>query len=117
MISMNYSRAVRRLLVFFLFSQCSETENRMGRMRKPRVFSSVLDEQERRVTTVLDNVMRASYSAQTSNVQYWQNRYNVVEYQLGTPEWGANSKFQEIPDFGSALESGYTALQNHCDTA
>jgi hypothetical protein len=49
--------------------------------------------------------------------QFWLNGTNVVDFTMHTPEWDemvANSKFNDMADFGKATR-GHIALQDHDD--
>lgn len=51
------------------------------------------------------------------NVQFYQNGYEVVNFQMHNEKWLEmikNSKFHEMPDFGLA-KKGHIALQDHGD--
>ena len=51
------------------------------------------------------------------NVQFFQNGYEVVNFQMHNDKWLdmiKNSKFHEMPDFGLA-KKGHIALQDHGD--
>jgi len=50
-------------------------------------------------------------------VKFYQNGYEVVDFEMHTPEWLdriKNSKFVKMPDFGLA-KKGHIALQDHGD--
>lgn len=50
-------------------------------------------------------------------VSHWQNGYEVVNYQMHTPEWDqlvANSKFKDMLRFGKS-QKGHIVLQDHGD--
>jgi cytochrome c len=50
-------------------------------------------------------------------VSHWQNGYEVVSYEMHTPEWDqmvAESKFKDMPGFGKS-KKGHIALQDHGD--
>jgi cytochrome c len=51
------------------------------------------------------------------NVEFWQNGYNVVQFQMHTEEWLnriKNSKFKDFPAFGLS-KKGHISLQDHGD--
>ena len=51
------------------------------------------------------------------HVEFWQNGYKVVQFQMDTDEWRnmiKNSKFKDMPDFGLA-KKGRISLQDHGD--
>jgi hypothetical protein len=55
--------------------------------------------------------------ARGRHVEQWLNRVNVVECEIGSPDWEARvaaSKFKDWPGFGRAA-SGHIALQDHRD--
>ena len=55
--------------------------------------------------------------SENGKVSHWQNGYEVVTYEMHTPEWDqmvANSKFKDRPGFGKS-KSGHIALQDHGD--
>jgi hypothetical protein len=52
-----------------------------------------------------------------AHVEHWLNGQEVVEYELGSPDWEArvqNSKFRQWPGYGRAPR-GRIALQDHGD--
>jgi cytochrome c len=52
-----------------------------------------------------------------NHIEHWMNGKKVLEIQRFSPEWDqliANSKFNDMPDFGKATE-GYIVLQDHGD--
>ncbi|MEN0047213.1 MAG: DUF1080 domain-containing protein [Bacteroidota bacterium] len=58
---------------------------------------------------------RARIVAQNGRVQHWLNDQKVVETEFWTDEWRemiANSKFKDMPDFGTA-KKGRISLQDH----
>ncbi|MEL6719431.1 MAG: family 16 glycoside hydrolase, partial [Bacteroidota bacterium] len=60
---------------------------------------------------------RARIVANNGIVQHWLNGRKVVETEFWTKEWRemiANSKFKDMPDFGTA-KKGHISLQDHGD--
>jgi cytochrome c len=60
---------------------------------------------------------RAKLVLDNGKVEHWLNGHKIVEYELWTDEWKemvANSKFGEMPGFGTA-KKGHIALQDHGD--
>jgi cytochrome c len=60
---------------------------------------------------------QARIVANKGRYEFWLNGYEVVEFDMNTPEWKElirNSKFREMPDFGVS-KKGRIALQDHGD--
>jgi len=60
---------------------------------------------------------KARIVSKNGKVQFWLNGYNVVNFEMHTDEWRdmvANSKFKDMPDFGTMTE-GHISLQDHGD--
>ncbi|MEM8527769.1 MAG: family 16 glycoside hydrolase [Bacteroidota bacterium] len=60
---------------------------------------------------------RARIVANNGKVEHWLNGRKVVETEFWTDEWRemiANSKFKDMPDFGTA-KKGHISLQDHSD--
>jgi len=60
---------------------------------------------------------KARIKSKDGKVEFWLNGYKVVNFEMHTDEWKemvANSKFVDMPDFGTMTE-GHISLQDHGD--
>ncbi len=60
---------------------------------------------------------RARIISDNGKMSFWLNGYEVVTFEMHTPEWDqmvAQSKFKDRPDFGKS-RNGHIALQDHGD--
>ena len=60
---------------------------------------------------------KARIMSKDGKVEFWLNGYKTVEFEMHTDQWKemvANSKFKDMPDFGTMTE-GHISLQDHGD--